>query len=238
MGDKCDVCQDGFHLVAQGCLRKLILYTYSLIPRPLRRPGNEIIFLFCLVMDFQLATPSLQHTSLLYIPPSACPTCYDDIAAEFNATVTLYNELLEKVNRSGGLSPETIARLQRYQELLNALLERAINATNQEPGLLQEVESVSMETDTLRGVVDLFETDVSNTENATDNLTDQVDESEMRLRDLRQLVGELNQSIRVTARRNLLEAQRLEQELENEVCILTALINVCCCTCCYSVSDQ
>ena len=86
------------------------------------------------------------------------------------------------MNRSGGLSPEILARLQRYQELLNALLERAINATNQEPGLLQEVESVSMETDALRGVVDLFETDVSNTENTTDNLTEQVDTSEMQLR--------------------------------------------------------
>ena len=165
--------------------------------------------------------------SLLYIPPSACPTCYDDIAAEFNATVTLYNELLEKVNRSGGLSPETIARLQRYQELLNALLERAINATNQEPGLLQEVESVSMETDALRGVVDLFETDVSSTENVADNLAEQVDFSEMQLRDLQELVGALNQSIRVTARRNLLEAQRLERELENEVYTLTAVINGC-----------
>ena len=131
------------------------------------------------------------------------------------------------MNRSGGLSPETVARLQRYQELLNALLERAINATNQEPGLLQEVESVSMETDALHGVVDLFETDISNTENTADNLTEQVDASEMQLRVLRELVGTLNQSIRVIARQNLLEAQRLERELENEVYILTAVINEC-----------
>lgn len=235
MGDKCDVCRDGFHLVAQGCLCKLILYTYSLIPRPPSRPGNGIF----LLLSLHLSSPA---PSLLYVPPSACPTCYDDIAAEFNATVTLYNELLEKVNRSGGLSPETIARLQRYQELLNALLERAINATNQEPGLLQEVESVSMETDALRGVVDLFETDVSSTENVADNLAEQVDFSEMQLRDLQELVGALNQSIRVTARQNLLEAQQLERELENEVYTLTAVINgygVCCfCTCCYSVSNQ
>ena len=154
---------------------------------------------------------------LLPLPPSACSTCYNDIAAEFNATVALYNELLEKVNRSRGLSPETIARLQRYQELLNALLERAINATNQEPGLLWEVESVSMETDTLHGVVDQFETDVSNTENVTDDLAMRVNESDIQLRNLRELVGRLNQSIRVRARQDLLEAQRLEQELENEV---------------------
>lgn len=121
------------------------------------------------------------------------------------------------MNRSRGLSPETIARLQRYQELLNALLERAINATNQEPGLLREVESVSMETDTLHGVVDQFETDVSNTENVTDDLAMRVNESDIQLRNLRELVGRLNQSIRVRARQDLLEAQRLEQELENEV---------------------
>ena len=84
-----------------------------------------------------------------------------------------------------------------------------------------------METDALHGVVDLFETDVSNTENTADNLTEQVDASEMQLRVLRELVGTLNQSIRVTARQNLLEAQRLERELENEVCILTAVINEC-----------
>lgn len=170
----------------------------------------------------------LLHTSLLCIPPSACPTCYNDIAAQFNATVALYNELLEKVNRSRGLSPETIARLQRYQELLNALLERAINATNQEPGLLQEVESVSMETDTLHGVVDQFETNVSNTENVADDLAMRVNESEIQLRNLRELVGGLNQSIRVRARQDLLEAQRLEQELENEVgMVKTAVISGC-----------
>lgn len=132
------------------------------------------------------------------------------------------------MNRSRGLSPETIARLQRYQELLNALLERAINATNQEPGLLQEVESVSMETDTLHGVVDQFETNVSNTENVADDLAMRVNESEIQLRNLRELVGGLNQSIRVRARQDLLEAQRLEQELENEVgMVKTAVISGC-----------
>ena len=132
------------------------------------------------------------------------------------------------MNRSRGLSPETIARLQRYQELLNALLERAINATNQEPGLLQEVESVSMETDTLHGVVDQFETNVSNTENVADDLAMRVNESEIQLRNLRELLGGLNQSIRVRARQDLLEAQRLEQELENEVgMVKTAVISGC-----------
>ena len=132
------------------------------------------------------------------------------------------------MNRSRGLSQETIARLQRYQELLNALLERAINATNQEPGLLQEVESVSMETDTLHGVVDQFETNVSNTENVADDLAMRVNESEIQLRNLRELVGGLNQSIRVRARQDLLEAQRLEQELENEVgMVKTAVISGC-----------
>lgn len=132
------------------------------------------------------------------------------------------------MNRSRGLSPETIARLQRYQELLNALLERAINATNQESGLLREVKSVSMETDTLHGVVDQFETDVSNTENVTDDLAMQVNESDIQLRNLRELVGRLNQSIRVRARQDLLEAQRQEQELENEVgMVKTAVINGC-----------
>ena len=132
------------------------------------------------------------------------------------------------MNRSRGLSPETIARLQRYQELLNALLERAINATNQEPGLLQEVESVSMETDTLHGVVDQFETNVSNTENVADDLAMRVNESEIQLRNLRELVGGLNQSIRVRTRQDLLEAQRLEQELENEVgMVKTAVISGC-----------
>ena len=85
-----------------------------------------------------------------------------------------------------------------------------------------------METDTLHGVVDQFETDASNTENVTDDLAMQVNESDIQLRNLRELVGRLNQSIRVRARQDLLEAQRLEQELENEVgMVKTAVINGC-----------
>lgn len=85
-----------------------------------------------------------------------------------------------------------------------------------------------METDTLHGVVDQFETNVSNTENVADDLAMRVNESEIQLRNLRELVGGLNQSIRVRARQDLLEAQRLEQELENEVgMVKTAVISGC-----------
>lgn len=118
---------------------------------------------------------------------------------------------------TGGLSPELITRLQQYMELLSALLERAVNATNQEPGLLQVVESVSMETDILSDVISQLEANVSTAENETDRLTTLATESEAQLRDLQRLVGVLEMAIRVTALQSLEEAQRLSQEILSEV---------------------
>lgn len=102
-------------------------------------------------------------------------------------------------------------------ELLSALLERAVNATNQEPGLLQVVESVSMETDILSDVISQLEANVSTAENKTDRLTTLATESEAQLRDLQRLVGVLEMAIRVTALQSLEEAQRLSQEILSEV---------------------
>jgi len=102
-------------------------------------------------------------------------------------------------------------------ELLSALLERAINATNQEPGLLQVVESVSMETDTLSDVISQLEANVSTAGAETEQLATQATESETQLRDLQRLVGVLEMAIRVTALQNLEEAQRLSQEILSEV---------------------
>ena len=161
-------------------------------------------------------TPS-PPSSLSALPP-ACPTCYDEIADEFNTTVALYNELLLRVNAStGGISPELITRLQQYMELLSALLERAINATNREPGLLQVVESVSMETDTLSDVISRLEANVSTAEAETEQLATQATQSEAQLRDLQRLVGVLEMAIRVMALQSLEEAQRLSQEILSEV---------------------
>ena len=66
------------------------------------------------------------------------------MANQFNKTVELYNDFLRQINitlarlndsgsgeGSGGLavSPEVIERLERYQDTLEDLLERAFNAT-------------------------------------------------------------------------------------------------------------
>ena len=118
---------------------------------------------------------------------------------------------------TGGLSPELITRLQQYMELLSALLERAINATNREPGLLQVVESVSMETDTLSDVISRLEANVSTAEAETEQLATQATQSEAQLRDLQRLVGVLEMAIRVMALQSLEEAQRLSQEILSEV---------------------
>ena len=118
---------------------------------------------------------------------------------------------------TGGISPELITRLQQYMELLSALLERAINATNREPGLLQVVESVSMETDTLSDVISRLEANVSTAEAETEQLATQATQSEAQLRDLQRLVGVLEMAIRVMALQSLEEAQRLSQEILSEV---------------------
>ena len=97
------------------------------------------------------------------------------------------------------------------------LLERAMNATSQEPGLLQVVESVSMETDTLNDVISRFAANVSTAETETDRLATQATESEVQLRDLQRLVGVLERAIRVTALQRLEEARRLNQEIRSEV---------------------
>lgn len=102
-------------------------------------------------------------------------------------------------------------------ELLSALLERAINATNREPGLLQVVESVSMETDTLSDVISRLEANVSTAEAETEQLATQATQSEAQLRDLQRLVGVLEMAIRVMALQSLEEAQRLSQEILSEV---------------------
>jgi len=83
--------------------------------------------------------------------------------------------------------------------------------------LLQVVESVSMETDTLSDVISQLEANVSTAGAETEQLATQATESETQLRDLQRLVGVLEMAIRVTALQNLEEAQRLSQEILSEV---------------------
>ena len=149
----------------------------------------------------------------MYVPPLmyvACPTCYDRIAEEFDATLTLYNELLEL-----NITALPLDLLAQYRSLLAELLGRAISASNRETALAQDLAAASMETDNLSGLVDLFEANVTSAEITVEELTLRL--ADLPFEELRLLVQRLEAQVRGEIGDLLAEAIALSALLESEV---------------------
>lgn len=153
-----------------------------------------------------------------------CPACYEQIATEFNETLALYEELLSLLNTStGGLSPELLREIERYEELLLGLLQRLTNLTQREDMLRASVDSAVVETADLSELIGQFGTNVSAAESATAELRVLVDENLVLLEELRRLVAVLEQTLRLQIRWELQELQSLYSSLLDE---LNQLVNL------------
>lgn len=167
---------------------------------------------------YSLLSPSSVLSPSLSSLCSACPACYEQIATEFNETLALYEELLSLLNTStGGLSPELLREIERYEELLLGLLQRLTNLTQREDMLRASVDSVVVETADLSELIGQFGTNVSAAESATAELRVLVDENLVLLEELRRLVAVLEQTLRLQIRGELQELQSLYSSLLDEV---------------------
>ncbi len=141
------------------------------------------------------------------------------MAQDYNETVELYQELLDRLNLTGegGLSADLLARLLQYNETLNELLQTAVNVTDKEPQLLEDVREARTEAEGYRDLIDQFKVNVSAVEDVTVVLTSQANNTEFLLMELQRLVQWIKEILQDEVRTQLEKAEELYQEYLQEV---------------------
>ena len=201
-GDKCDVCRDGYHLIDEGCIGELFHCQGGLKFRPLISDR-----IFC-------------------CPPPACPTCYNQVAVEFNVTLDALSSLLTQLNTSmtgGQLPADLVQEIMDYQLIVGDMLDRARRLATREIDLTLGVGLVSMDTDELEDLIGRLERNVSLSEEGLARVKLNSDPAAQLLRQLQESLAAVEGAVRGDLPASLTRANELLSEIATQLDDLVAL---------------
>ena len=118
---------------------------------------------------------------------------------------------------NGGLPPDLLTELQNYLVIVEEMLQRAQNLTNQERELTLSVARVTMDTDGLEDVIGLLAENVSLAEEGLAQLTAQSGPASQLLGQLQTTLGAVEEAVRVQLVASLTRAHNHLLTIETQV---------------------
>ena len=151
-------------------------------------------------------------------PCPACPACFQRVAEEFSATLSLHRQLASLVDvANGSLEEELLRDIEAYRQLLLMLLNQTRGAVTRESPLQQMAVNVSSTAAALEDSIAGFRANVSTAEAETERLRSVVEGQEQQLQLVELQVARLRQLLEGTLALQLRTAIMQHAELQAEV---------------------